>query len=156
MNEKILIIDHEPDILKALETILTKEGYQVRSASGGEEAIGVLKSEAFDLVIMDIRMPGMDGLEFMRQVKKLCDDMEVIVLTGSASIQNAVRALRDGGAFDFLMKPLENGDQLTNTVKGALQKHGLRKKSRAALKRLKQAHEELDTVLDSLPPDWPK
>ena len=130
MSEKILIIDHEPDILKALETILKKEGYQVRSASGSEDAISVLKSEPFDLVIMDIRMPGMDGLEFMRQVKKLGDDMEVIVLTGSASIENAVKALRYDGAFDFLTKPLENMDQLINSVEKVLQKHRLQKKKR--------------------------
>jgi DNA-binding NtrC family response regulator len=128
MNEKILIIDHEPDILSTLEAILTKEGYQVRSASGSEEAISVSKSGPLDLVIMDIRMPGMDGLNFMRQLKKLDDNIEVIVLTGSPSIENAVKALRDDGAFDFLTKPLENVDQLINSVREALQKHRLYKK----------------------------
>jgi len=136
MNEKILIIDHEPDILRALEAILTKEGYQVRSASGSEEAISVSKSEPFDLVIMDIRMPGMDGLEFMRQIKKSGDDIEVIVLTGSVSIENAVKALRDDGAFDFLAKPLKNVEQLINSVKEALQKQRLYKK-RGAFQKVK-------------------
>ena len=128
MNEKILIIDHEPDIRKGLETILAKKGYQVMTASGSEAAISVLKSEPLDLVIMDIRMPGMDGLEFMREVKKLGDDVEVIVLTGSVSVENAVKALRDDGAFDFLTKPLKNVDQLINSVKEALQKQRLHKK----------------------------
>ena len=137
MNEKILIIDHEPDILRALEAILTKEGYQVRSASGSEEAISVSKSEPFDLVIMDIRMPGMDGLEFMRQIKKSGDDIEVIVLTGSVSIENAVKALRDDGAFDFLTKPLENVDQLINSVKEALQKHRLHRKRQGTFQEAK-------------------
>jgi DNA-binding NtrC family response regulator len=137
MNEKILIIDHEPDILRALEAILTKEGYQVRSASGREEAVSVSKSEAFDLVIMDIRMPGMDGLEFMRQIKKSGDDIEVIVLTGSVSIENAVKALRDDGAFDFLTKPLENVGQLINSVKEALQKHRLHKKEQGTFQEAK-------------------
>ena len=128
MNEKILIIDHEPDIRKSLETILAKKGYQVMTASGSEAGISVLKSEPLDLVIMDIRMPGMDGLEFMREVKKLGDDVEVIVLTGSVSIENAVKALRDDGAFDFLAKPLKNMDQLINSVEKALQKQRLHKK----------------------------
>ena len=128
MNEKILIIDHEPDIRKGLETILVKKGYQVMTASGSEAGISVLKSEPLDLVIMDIRMPGMDGLEFMREVKKLGDDVEVIVLTGSVSVENAVKALRDDGAFDFLTKPLKNVDQLINSVKEALQKQRLHKK----------------------------
>ena len=128
MNEKILIIDHEPDIRKDLETILAKKGYQVMTASGSEAGISVLKSEPLDLVIMDIRMPGMDGLEFMREVKKLGDDVEVIVLTGSVSVENAVKALRNDGAFDFLTKPLKNVDQLINSVKEALQKQRLHKK----------------------------
>jgi len=136
MNEKILIIDHEPDIRKGLETILAKKGYQVMTASGSEAAISVLKSESLDLVIMDIRMPGMDGLEFMREVKKLGDDVEVIVLTGSVSVENAVKALRDDGAFDFLAKPLKNVDQLINSVKEALQKQRLYKK-RGAFQEVK-------------------
>jgi DNA-binding NtrC family response regulator len=156
MNEKILIIDHEPDILRTLEAILAKEGYQVRSASGCEEVMSVLKSEPFDLVIMDIRMPGTDGLEFMRQIKKLGDDIEVIVVTGSASIENAVKALRDEGAFDFLTKPLENADQLINRVKEALQRLKLHKKNRALFRRLRQVNEELNTILNSFPPNWPK
>jgi len=128
MNEKILIIDHEPDIRKGLETILAKKGYQVMTASGSEAAISVLKSEPLDLVIMDIRMPGMDGLDFMREVKKFGDDVEIIVLTGSVSVENAVKALRDDGAFDFLSKPLKNMDQLINSVKEVLQKQRLHKK----------------------------
>jgi DNA-binding NtrC family response regulator len=131
MNEKILIIDNEPDILRTLDSILTKKGYQVRSTSESEQVISVLKSEHFDLVIMEIRMPGTDGLEVMRQIKKLGDDLEIIVITGSASIENAVKALRHDGAFDFLTKPLENVDQLINSVEKALQKHRLHKKKGA-------------------------
>jgi len=136
MNEKILIIDHEPDIRKDLETILAKKSYQVMTASGSEAAISVLKSESLDLVIMDIRMPEMDGLEFMREVKKLGDDVEIIVLTGSVSVENAVKALRDDGAFDFLAKPLKNVEQLINSVKEALQKQRLYKK-RGAFQKVK-------------------
>ena len=124
MNGKILIIDREPDIRKTLETLLRREGYQVRSASGGEEAIDTLKSDPSDLVIMDINMPGTNGLQVMRKIKKLDEDIEVIVLTGSANIDNAVKALRHNGAFDFLTKPLETLDELITTVKQALEKRG--------------------------------
>jgi DNA-binding NtrC family response regulator len=91
--------------------------------------IGIFKSEPFDLVIMDITKTGTNGLglELIKEVKKLSDDIEVIVLTGSPSVENAVKALRDYGAFDFLCKPLERADQLTNAVKKALQKHISRK-----------------------------
>ena len=128
MKEKILIIDREPDIRKTLETLLSKEGYQVRSASGGEEAIDIFKSEPFDLVIMDINMPGTNGLQVMRNIKELGEGIEVIVLTGLNSIDNAVQALRHDGAFDFLSKPLENDDQLINSVEKALQKQRANKR----------------------------
>ena len=122
MNEKILIIDREPDILKTLETLLRKEGYQVRCASGSDEAVDTFKSEPFDLVIMDINMPVTSGLKVLRKMKKLDEDIKVIVLTGSASIDNAVQALRHNGAFDFLIKPLKNREQLIISVKQALEK----------------------------------
>jgi len=125
MNEKILIIDREPDIRRALKTLLRKESYQVRNASMGEEAMETLKSEPFDLVIMDINMPGTNGLQLMRNIKELEEAIEVIVLTGLNSINNAVQSLRAEGAFDFISKPLENYDQLLISVKQALEKRRL-------------------------------
>jgi CheY-like chemotaxis protein len=125
MNEKILIIDREPDIRKALETLLKKEGYQVQNASMGEEAMDALKAEPFDLVIMDINMPDTNGLQIIRNIKELEEAIKVIVLTGLNSIDNAVQALRAEGAFDFLSKPLENYDQLIISVKQALEKRRL-------------------------------
>jgi len=124
MKEKILIIDREPDILSTLDTILTAEGYRIRSTQRYEEAINIVQSESIDLVIMDIKMNDeMDGHEVMRQIKKLGGDLKVIILTGSVSIENAVKALRRNGAFDFLTKPLEEVDQLISIVKEALEKH---------------------------------
>ena len=137
MNGKILIIDREPDILKHLETLLRKEGYQVRGASGSDEAFDTFKSEPFDLVIMDINMPVASGLKILRKMKELDEDIRVIVLTGSASIDNAVQALRHHGAFDFLVKPLKNGKQLTTSVKQALEKPRLNGEKSAFSGKLK-------------------
>lgn len=137
MNEKILIIDREPDILKHLETLLRKEGYQVRSASGGDEAVDAFKSEPFDLVLMDINMPVTRGLKVLRKMKELDEDIRVIVLTGSASIDNAVQALRHNGAFDFLLKPLQSGEQLIISVKQALEKPRLNREKNAFAGKLK-------------------
>ena len=137
MNEKILIIDREPDIRKALETLLRKEGYQVRNASKGEETMDTLKSEPFDLVIMDINMPGTNGLQVMRNIKELEEKaIEVIVLTGLNSVYNAVQALRAEGAFDFLSKPLENYDQLIISVKQALEKRRLNIEKNAFVRKI--------------------
>lgn len=150
MNEKILIVDREPDILKTLETILAKEGYRVRSASGCEEAFDFINSETFQLVVADIRMPEMTGLEFIKQIKKLDDDMEVIVLTGFASVDNAVQALRDTGAADFITKPLENADQLLISIDRAMQKQKLYRKNSERLKTLEKTKKSLELRVNEL------
>ncbi len=143
MNEKILIIDQEPDVLKTLENLLVKQGYQVSSALRGEEAFGLVKSEPFQLVIMDIRMPDVDGLEFIKQVKNLDDEIEIIVITDSVSIKNAVTALRDSGAADFITKPLDNIDQLFIAIDKALQKRYTHREIKALVTSLEQTNEEM-------------
>ena len=117
MNERVLIIDDEPDVLATLSTILKKEGHQVKGFSSGKDAIEAFQSAPFDLVITDIRMPEMDGLEVMKQIKKLDKHMEIIVLTGYASLDSAIKALRDNDAFEYLTKPLENIDAFINARK---------------------------------------
>ena len=147
MNEKILVIDHEPHIRKGLELILTKRGYQVRTVSGSDEAISVFESQPFDLVIMEVRTLKLNGLKLIRQVKELDEDVEVIVLTGSATIHSAIQALRHHGAFDFLTKPLENIDQLFDSINQALHKQRLNRENKARLKRLEQTKEELEHLV---------
>lgn len=131
MNEKILIIDREADIRKNLETLLRKNGYLVRSASRADEAIEALKSTSFDLVIMDIRIPDMNGLQLMKQVKDIDDDLEVIILTGATSPKDIINVLRGTrGAIDFLSKPLDNLDQLTVSIERALVEQKLKREKR--------------------------
>ncbi|MEA1878739.1 MAG: response regulator, partial [Bacteroidota bacterium] len=137
MNKKILIIDKEPETLGTLETILTKKGYKIRSTTDCNEATRIFKSESFDLVIADIRIPGQDGLAFIRQLKSLDEDTEIIVLTGSPTIQNIIQAMRSNGAFDLLTKPLENLDQLFISVDQALEKTRLNREKSAFIKKLR-------------------
>jgi len=150
MNEKILIIDQEPDVLRTLETILIKKSYEVRSALGSKDAVDLIKSEPFELVIMDIRMKGMKGLEFIKQVKNLDDEIEVIVITGSVSIENAVTALRDSGAADFITKPLDNIDQIFIAIDKALQKRSVRREIKTLVIRVEQAKAELECSINEL------
>ena len=150
MNEKILIIDREPDIRKTLESLLRKEGYQSRSASNAKEAIETFKSEPLDLVMMDIRIPGTDGIELMKQLKKIDSDIEIIVLTGAVSVDNAVKALRGKLAFDFLTKPLKNKNELLLTIREALKKSRLNKKRKASEKELKKSYMRLETRIREL------
>jgi PAS domain S-box-containing protein len=142
-NPKILIVDDEPDILELLSNFLTYEGYQITTESRGQEAIDLFRSEPFDLVITDIRMPGMDGVEVLKEIKQLDEDVEVIILTGFASVDSAVRTLRQDGAFDYLTKPLEDIDALIYTIDHALEKRRLRLEINKKTEELAKANEEL-------------
>src|SRR5213593_2496636 len=102
---KILVVDDERSILVLLKEALGQWGYQVTTAASAAEALGILKSELFDALISDIRMPDMSGLELLREVKKQDESIEVVMMTGYPTIASAVQALKEG-AYDYLSKPL--------------------------------------------------
>jgi DNA-binding NtrC family response regulator len=102
---KILVVDDERSILMLLKEALGQWGYQVTTAASATEALGILKSELFDALITDIRMPDMSGLELLREVKKQDESIEVVMMTGYPTIASAVQALKEG-AYDYLSKPL--------------------------------------------------
>src|SRR5213080_401574 len=102
---KILVVDDERSILVLLKEALSQWGYHVTTAASATEALGILKSELFDALITDIRMPDMSGLELLREVKKQDESIEVVMMTGYPTIASAVEALKEG-AYDYLSKPL--------------------------------------------------
>src|SRR5213594_4028491 len=102
---KILVVDDERSILVLLKEALGQWGYLVTTAASAAEALGILKSELFDALITDIRMPDMSGLELLREVKKQDESIEVVMMTGYPTIASAVQALKEG-AYDYLSKPL--------------------------------------------------
>ncbi|HEY7517951.1 MAG TPA: sigma-54 dependent transcriptional regulator [Methylomirabilota bacterium] len=102
---KVLVVDDERSILLLLKEALSQWGYQVTVASSAADALGLLKSELFDALITDIRMPDMSGLELLREVKKQDESIEVVMMTGYPTIASAVQALKEG-AYDYLSKPL--------------------------------------------------
>lgn len=104
MKSKILIVDDEKLMRVSLEDKLRKEGYVVTSLSNAMEGLMALQSENFDAVISDVRLPKMDGLEFLREIKKTSSDTVVIMMTAYGSIENAVMAMKDG-AYDYVTKP---------------------------------------------------
>jgi len=101
----ILVVDDEPGIRQALGEILTDEGYTVTAVGSGEEALAALAREIFDLVLLDVRLPGMDGLETLRQLKAAGHRVPVVMISGHATVEQAAQAVREGAA-DFLEKPL--------------------------------------------------
>ena len=143
MDNRILLIDDEPDILSTLEMTLNQEAYSVATATGGEAALELFRKQPFDLVITDMRMPGIDGVKVIRRVKALDPDVEVLMLTGYATLENAVTVLRNTGAFDYLTKPLEDIDDLLMVVEKALEKRRLTLENRALFKSLKEKEAEL-------------
>jgi two-component system nitrogen regulation response regulator NtrX len=105
MNETILIVDDEESICKSLKAILSDEGYQVLVAGSGEEAVKIVEEEMPQLVLLDVWLPGMDGLETLKAFKKINPQALVIIMSGHGTIETAVKATKLG-AFDFIEKPL--------------------------------------------------
>lgn len=112
MNEfKVMLVDDEKDFLETLCKRLVKRKLDVTSATGGLEAIAKLKEMPIDVVVLDVRMPGMNGIETLKEIKKIRPSVEVIMLTAHADVQVAMEGM-ELGAFDYLMKPMEIDDLL--------------------------------------------
>ena len=118
---KILIVDDAPDTLEIIQKLLRYEGYDVALASTGEEGVKKAEEEKPDVVLMDINLPGIDGTEALRRIRILNPLQCVIMLTAFATVDNAIRALKEG-ASDFVKKPFEN-DHLIHIVNQCLEKY---------------------------------
>ena len=122
--DKLLLIDDEPDILRVLSMSLKADGYDVISAANGTEGIAAFEKETPDIVITDIKMPGMDGIEVLKNIKELNADTEVIIITGHGDIENAIEALKHG-ASDFINKPVRD-EALSIALRRAGEKFDIR------------------------------
>ena len=120
--DKILLIDDEADILRVLSMTLKADGYQVVTAENGEDGLALFNRESPDIVLTDIKMPGMDGIEVLKQIKAISDEAEVIMVTGHGDIDLAIEAMQFG-ASDFINKPI---------------------REKALAVSLKRAHEKID------------
>ena len=118
---RILIVDDEPTILNLLNKILTGQGHEVRPASNGEKALEFLNSETFDLMVSDINMTPIDGMELLRKARQDYPDLGVIMLTAYGTVGTAVEAMKEG-AFDYITKPFKL-DELVLTIQRALEYH---------------------------------
>jgi two-component system nitrogen regulation response regulator NtrX len=130
----VLIVDDEPAIRESLQAVLEDEGYKSAAVESGEACIDLLRKKAFDVVLLDIWLPGMDGLETLQRVRELDNGPEVIIISGHGTIETAVRATKLG-AFDFLEKPL-SVDKTLILLKNALETKKLRQENRDLKKQL--------------------
>jgi two-component system, OmpR family, response regulator len=124
---RVLLVDDEEDFRTTLAKRLRKRKLEVTEAESGRAAINLLKQGTFDVVVLDVRMPGMDGIEALKQIKILNPQVEVIMLTGHASVESGIEGMRLG-AFDYLMKPCDIND-LINKIMDAYQRLLLQKES---------------------------
>lgn len=124
-KERVLVIDDEPSPRESLRMVL-KEKYVVNTVSGASEGFDFLKHNSVDLVVLDIKMPVMDGITALKEIKKNHPDIEVILLTAYASLDTARDAIRFG-AFDYLMKPFDKDDVLSVVERGLLKRHASEK-----------------------------
>jgi two-component system, NtrC family, nitrogen regulation response regulator NtrX len=130
----ILVVDDEADIRKSLRGVLEDEGYKVSTAESGEACLEALKGRSFDVVLLDIWLPGIDGLETLERMKEHPDAPEAIIISGHGTIETAVRATKLG-AFDFLEKPLSLERTLI-LIKNAMEARRLRGENREYRKQL--------------------
>ena len=116
---KILVVDDDEQMREDIAEMLSREGYEVAHVGSGEEALKKLKKEDIDVILTDLMMPGIDGMEVLRQSKKLKPAVRIIMITGFGTIENAVEAMKDG-ASDYVSKPFKIGE-VQATVKRALE-----------------------------------
>jgi DNA-binding NtrC family response regulator len=122
MAERLLIIEDEDTLCESLKRVFVREGYEVDIAGSAEAALELLKEKAYDLIITDIILPGISGIELLSRYKEQNPEQKVIIMTAYASLETAVEALK-AGACDFIIKPLMH-DEMKRTVKKALAKGG--------------------------------
>ena len=153
---KILVVDDERDIREGIERILIRMGYTVFKASQGEEALEILGKETVDLAILDLKMPGMDGMELHQRIRGIDENIIVIIITGYATIETAIEAMKKG-AYDFIPKPFEP-EHLRIVVRRAHEKLRLTKEAEALQAERARTLIDLDmeksrirTIVESLP-----
>jgi two-component system response regulator PilR (NtrC family) len=146
--DRILIIDDEPSMLEFLEIMLRKEGYAVSAAKSGAEAVARLGQEPFDLVVSDIQMPGVSGLEVLRRAKEVAPEAAVIMITAFASAETAVEAMKEG-AYDYITKPFKV-DEIKLVIKNAIERRNLSRENLLLKKELRTRY-NFSNIIGSSP-----
>lgn len=152
----VLVVDDEQDIRDASERILSRVGYRIQKASRGDDALDILNKNSIDIVLLDLKMPGMDGMEVLTRLRERDKDIQIIVITGYATVETAIEAMKQG-AYDFIPKPFEP-DQLRIVVNRAWEKiHFVQETQRLEQERnrtladLDTEKSRIRTIIESFP-----
>jgi two-component system, NtrC family, nitrogen regulation response regulator NtrX len=139
MKSRILVIDDEAEIRRSVRMILEYEGYDVLEASSGPEGVAMAERESPDLVFLDIKMPGMDGLEALQRIKAANEPLPVVIISGHGTVSTAVEATK-AGAFDFIEKPLAS-ERVLVTIRNALDQTRLRAENTTLKRAVEVRHQ---------------
>ncbi len=121
---RVLLVDDEDDFRNTLMKRLETRNVPVTGAAGGDEALALMRDQDFDIVVLDVKMPGKDGIETLQEIKKLKPQTEVILLTGHASVESGIQGMRLG-AFDYVIKPTPL-DELLDKMQQAFERKKVR------------------------------
>ena len=139
MKSRILVIDDEAEIRRSVRMILEYEGYEVIEASSGPEGVTLAEREGPDLVFLDIKMPGMDGLDALQRIKAANETLPVVIISGHGTVSTAVEATK-AGAFDFIEKPLAS-ERVLVTIRNALDQTRLRDENTSLKREVEIRHQ---------------
>ncbi len=145
----ILVIDDEEIMRDILETLLTREGYDVRLAGSGEEGLELARSKPFDAAIVDIMMPGISGIDTLDELKRIDEDLAVVIITAYASVESAIAAMKNG-AFDYVTKPFKN-DEVLVVVRNALERRRLMAENRNLRQNIQERYHKFGNIIGRSP-----
>jgi len=148
LEDKILVVDDEQSMREFLDIMLKKEGYKVSLASNGDEVMKYIDKDIFDLVLLDIRMPKMDGIAVLKKIKSTSPETVVIMITAYASADTAIKAMKEG-AYDYITKPFKV-DEIKLIIKNALEKKHLQKEN-VLLKQVVRDRYVFDNIIGQSP-----
>lgn len=141
---RILVVDDEPIMRDSLSDWLREDGYEVGTAENGPRALEMVKSEQWDILLVDLKMPVMDGIEVMREVKKINKDIPVIIITAYATVDTAVKAMKEG-AYDYIVKPF-NPEEIGLTIRNIIAHQNLVKENIFLRQELRKRYQFKDII----------
>src|SRR5205809_1453409 len=145
----VLVVDDEEIMRDILETLLTREGYTVRLASSGAEGLELARAMPFDAAIVDIMMPGIDGIATLDELKRIDEDLAVVIITAYASVESAISAMK-AGAVDYITKPFKN-DEVIVVVRNAMERRRLVHVSRALRQNIQERYHKFANIIGRSP-----
>ncbi len=141
----ILVIDDEEIMREILETLLAREGYDVRLACSGADGLELARATPFDAAIVDIMMPGLDGIATLDELKRIDEDLAVVIITAYASVESAIAAMKNG-AFDYITKPFKN-DEVLVVVRNAMERRRLVTENRSLRQNIQERYHKFGNII---------